>query len=44
LFLIILDKPLFGSDYLDDMIINQVFTLCGIFGLITKITLYRLNK
>ena len=44
LFMIILDIPLFGSDYLDDMIINQVFTLCGIFGLITKITLYRLNK
>ena len=44
LFMIILDAPLFGSNYLDDIIINQVFTLFAIFGLITGITLYRLNK
>jgi len=44
LFMIILDEPLFGSNYLDDIIINQVFTLFAIFGLITGITLYRLNK
>ena len=44
LFMIILDIPLFGSNYLDDMIINQIFTLFAIFGLITGITLYRLNK
>ncbi len=44
LFMIILDVPLFGSNYLDDIIINQVFTLFAIFGLITGITLYRLNK
>ncbi len=44
LFMIILDIPLFGSNYLDDIIINQVFTLFAIFGLITGITLYRLNK
>ena len=44
LFMIILDVPLFGSNYLDDMIINQIFTLFAIFGLITGITLYRLNK
>jgi len=44
LFMIILDVPLFGSNYLDDIIINQVFTLFAIFGLITGITLYRFNK
>ena len=44
LFMIILDEPLFGSNYLDDIIINQVFTIFAIFGLITGITLYRLNK
>ena len=44
LFMIILDVPLFSSNYLDDIIINQVFTLFAIFGLITGITLYRLNK
>ena len=44
LFMIIFDEPLFGSNYLDDIIINQVFTLFAIFGLITGITLYKLNK
>ncbi len=44
LFMIILDVPLFGSNYLDDIIINQVFTLFAIFGLITGITLYKSNK
>ena len=44
LFMIILDVPLFGSNYLDNIIINQVFTLFAIFGLITGITLYRFNK
>jgi len=44
LFMIILDVPLFSSNYLDDIIINQVFTLFAIFGLITGITLYKLNK
>jgi len=44
LFMIILDIPLFGSNYLNDIIINQVFTLFAIFGLITGITLYKLNK
>ena len=44
LFMIILDIPLFGSNYLDNIIINQVFTLFAIFGLITGITLYKLNK
>ncbi len=44
LFMIILDEPLFGSNYLDEIIINQVFTIFAIFGLITGITLYRLNK
>ena len=43
LFMIILDVPLFGSNYLDDIIINQVFTLFAIFGLITGITLYKFN-
>ena len=44
LFMIILDIPLFGSDYVDNMILNQIFTLFAIFGLITGITLYRFNK
>ena len=44
LFMIILDVPLFGSDYVDNMILNQIFTLFAIFGLITGITLYRFNK
>ena len=44
LFMIILNEPLFGSNYLDDIIINQVFTIFAIFGLITGITLYKLNK
>ena len=44
LFMIILDIPLFGSDYVDNIILNIPFTLCGIFGLITGITLYRFNK
>ena len=44
LFMIILDVPLFGSNYIDNMILNQIFTLFAIFGLITGITLYRLNK
>ena len=44
LFMIILDIPLFGSSYLDEIIINQVFTIFAIFGLITGITLYKLNK
>ena len=44
LFMIILDVPLFGSNYLDDIIISQVFTLFAIFGLIAGITLYRFNK
>ena len=44
LFMIILNIPLFGSDYVDNMILNQIFTLFAIFGLITGITLYRFNK
>ena len=44
LFMIILDVPLFGSNYIDNMILNQIFTLFAIFGLITGITLYRFNK
>ena len=44
LFMIILDVPLFGSNYIDNMILNQIFTLFAIFGLITGMTLYRLNK
>ena len=44
LFMIILNVPLFGSDYVDNMILNQIFTLFAIFGLITGITLYRFNK
>lgn len=43
LFLIICDEPLFGSEFLDEIIIHQVFTLFGFFGLLAGIMLYKLN-
>ena len=38
------DQPLFGSKYLEDIIMLSVYTLSGIFGLLSGITLYKLNK
>ena len=43
-FLIIIEKPIFDNEYLDNLIIHQVFTFFGIFGLISGITLYKLKK
>ena len=44
LFVIICDDPLFGSKYLEDIIIFLMFTVSGIFGLMSGIELYRSNK
>ena len=43
LFLIICDEPLFGSEFLDEIIVHQVFTLFGFFGLLTAVMTYKLN-
>ena len=40
---LIFGQPLFGSQNIDDWIINIPFTLCAIFGLIGSIRLYQ-NK
>ena len=38
------EQPLFGSKYLEDMTFLVVYTLYGICGLLSGITLYKLNK
>jgi len=38
------DQPLFGSKYLEDMTFVVVYTFSGICGLLSGITLYKLNK
>ena len=38
------EQPLFGSKYSEDMTLVVVYTLCGICGLLSGITLYKLNK
>ena len=43
-FAIIYDSPLFGAKYLEDMALFFFFTLSGIFGLMSGVNLYRLNK
>ncbi len=43
-FAISCDQPLFGSKYLEDMTFVVIYTLSGICGLLTGITLYKLNK
>ena len=40
---IIMDSPLFGSKEAEDWIVNIVFTLCSIFGLIGSFRLYSLK-
>ena len=37
-------QPLFGSKYLEEMTLFVVYTLSGICGLFSGITLYKLNK
>ena len=38
------EQPLFGSKYLEEMTIFAVYTFSGICGLLSGITLYKLNK
>ena len=43
-FLIIIEKPIFNNEYLNNIIMHQVFSFFGIFGLISGITLYKSKK
>ena len=38
-----MEEPLFGSKLAEDWVINIIFTLCSIYGLIASIKLYRNN-
>ena len=38
------EKPLFGNENLELMILANIFNLSGIFGLLSGIKLYQLNK
>ena len=42
--LIFCDEPLFGSKFLEEMFLIQIYSLSGIFGLLSGIKLYQLNK
>ena len=42
-FLIACDDPLFGAKHIDDIILNIIYTLCGACGLMSGVTLYKLN-
>ena len=37
-------EPLFGSEYLEGSTLILIFTLSGIFGLISGVLLYKLEK
>ena len=43
-FTISCEQPLFGSKYLEEMTIFVVYTFSGICGLLSGITLYKLNQ
>ena len=43
-FLIVCEEPLLGYQWADDVIINVIYTLSGLCGLMSGITLYKLNK
>ena len=43
-FLIACEDPLFGAKHIDDIILNIIYTLSGLCGLMSGITLYKLNK
>jgi hypothetical protein len=43
-FTISCNQPLFGSKYLEDITLVFIYTLSGISGLLSGITLYKLNK
>jgi len=38
------EEPLFGSEYLDLMVIVNIYNVSGLFGLLSGIKLYQLNK
>ncbi len=38
------EEPLFGSEFLDLMVIVNIYNLSGLFGLLSGIKLYQLNK
>ena len=40
----IYDEPIFGSEYLETLILIIIFTINGIFGLIGGIMLYKLER
>ena len=42
--IIFCDEPLFGSKFLEEMVFIQIYSLSGIFGLLSGIKLYQLNK
>lgn len=43
-FAISCEQPLFGSQYLEEIVIFTLYTFSGICGLFSGITLYKLNK
>ena len=42
--LIVCEEPLLGCQWIDDVSINVIYTLSGLCGLMSGITLYKLNK
>ena len=40
---LLVDSPLFGSEFIEDWMLNIVFTFCSIFGMIAGWNLYQ-NK
>ena len=43
-FIMFCEEPLFGSKYLEDIIMLSAYTFSGICGLFSGIKLYKLNK
>mgnify|MGYP001159878569 FL=1 len=41
--LIACEDPLFGVNHIDDIILNIIYTLSGACGLMSGVTLYKLN-
>ena len=41
---LIIENPLFGSKVVEDWLLNILFTLCSIFGLIASIRFYQNEK
>ena len=38
------NEPLFGSEYLESIFLINIYSLSGLFGLLSGIKLYQLNK